>query len=150
MPFFDTQSRDQLRRMYVDAWRKRRAGLPMETLELQIADVIALHPEYHAGLERADDAVQRDYTPEGGESNPFLHMGLHLAVREQIGTDRPAGIRAIFESLAAQCGTQHDAEHELIECLAQALWNAQRSGLPPDEQSYLESAARLLRPARRT
>jgi hypothetical protein len=145
MPFFENQSRDQLRRVYVEAWRKRRAGQPMEILETQIADVIALHPEYHAALERADPVVDRDYTPDSGESNPFLHMGLHLAVRDQVGTDRPPGIRSIFDSLAAQRDSPHDAEHELIECLAEALWNAQRSGRPPDEQEYLQSASRRLR-----
>jgi hypothetical protein len=82
MPFFDNQSRDELRRVYVEAWRKRRAGLPSEPLEAQVADVIALHPEYHAALERGDDVLARDYTPESRQSNPFLHMGLHLAVRD--------------------------------------------------------------------
>ena len=97
MPFFDTQSRDQLRRVYIDAWRKRRERLPMEPLEAQVADVIELHPEYHATLEQPDEGVERDYTPAGGQSNPFLHMGLHLAVRDQIATDRPVGLRKAFE-----------------------------------------------------
>jgi hypothetical protein len=137
MPFFDNQSRDQLRRVYVEAWRKRREGLPMEPLEMQVADVIALHPEYQAVLERPDDAVDRDYTPEGGQSNPFLHMGLHLAVRDQVATDRPAGVRAAFKALATRMGSAHDAEHRIIECLAEAIWEAQRSGLPPNEAEYL-------------
>ena len=137
MPIFDTQSRDQLRRAYIEAWRKHREGLPMEPLEAQIADVVALHPEYQAQLERPDDVVDRDYSPEGGQSNPFLHMGLHLAVRDQIGTDRPPGIRAAFEALAARMSEPHEAEHQIIECLAEALWEAQRAGRPPDEQAYL-------------
>ena len=137
MPIFDTQSRDQLRRMYIDAWRKQREGVPMEPLEAQIADVVALHPEYQAALERSDDVLDRDYTPEGGQSNPFLHMGLHLAVRDQIATDRPPGIRAAFEALAARMNEPHDAEHQMIECLAEALWEAQRAGRLPDEQAYL-------------
>ncbi len=114
----------------------------MEPLEAQIADVIALHPEYHAPLEDPEGALDRDYTPEGGQSNPFLHMGLHLAIREQIGTDRPAGIRALFEKIARKLGTEHDAEHAIIECLAEALWEAQRAGRPPDEQAYLERVQR--------
>lgn len=142
MPFFHDQSRDQLRRVYVEAWRKHRAGLPIEPLEAQIADVIALHPEYQAGLERPE-TVERDYTPEGGQSNPFLHMGLHLAVREQVGTDRPKGIREAHAALVRRMGDQHEAEHRIIECLAQALWEAQRSGLPPDETAYLEQVRRL-------
>jgi len=143
MPFFDNQSRDQLRRVYIEAWRKRREGLPIEPLEAQVADVIALHPEYHAALERGDDALDRDYTPESGQSNPFLHLGLHLAVRDQIATDRPAGIRKAFQSVAARLGSEHEAEHRIIECLAEAMWEAQRSGRPADEAAYLQRVLRL-------
>jgi hypothetical protein len=143
MPFFDNQSRDQLRRVYIEAWRKRREGLPTEPLEAQVADVIALHPEYHAALEGSDDALDRDYTPAGGQSNPFLHMGLHLAVRDQIATDRPAGIRKAFQTVAAHLGSEHEAEHRIIECLAEAMWEAQRSGRPPDEAAYLQRVLRL-------
>jgi hypothetical protein len=144
MPFFDTQSRDQLRQAYIDAWRRRREGLPLAPLEMQIADVIALHPEYHIALERPDAVLDRDYSPEGGQSNPFLHMGLHLAVRDQIATDRPAGIRAAFDAVARRMGSAHDAEHQLIECLAETMWEAQRSNLPPDEVAYLTRVRQLL------
>jgi hypothetical protein len=142
MPLFDTQSRDQLRAAYIEAWRKHRERLPMEPLEMQIADVIELHPEYQRALEDSDNALDRDYSPEGGQSNPFLHMGLHLAVRDQLATDRPPGIRQAFQQLTARAGSPHDAEHELIECLAETLWEAQRGGLPPDEQAYLARARR--------
>lgn len=145
MPFFDTQSREQLRRAYVEAWRKHRDRLPMEPLEAQIADVIALHPEYQGTLEDPERVLDRDYTPEAGQSNPFLHMGLHLAVRDQIGTDRPSGIRASFEALARKLANVHEAEHAMIECLAEALWEAQRAGHPPDEQAYLERVNRIAR-----
>jgi hypothetical protein len=141
MPFFHNQSRDELRRVYADAWRKHRAKLPIEPLEAQVADVIAVHPEYHPMLE--GDALAREYTPEGGQSNPFLHMGLHLAVRDQVATDRPTGIRQAFEAIAHRTGDAHDAEHRVIECLAEALWEAQRAGRPPDEQKYLENLKRI-------
>jgi hypothetical protein len=145
MPLFDAHSRDQLRRVYFDAWRKHRAGLPLEPLEAQVADVIALHPEYHAALERSDDVVERDYAPEGGQSNPFLHMGLHLAVRDQVATDRPPGIRQAFAAVAHRVGSTHDAEHRVIECLAEAMWEAQRAGRPPDETAYLQRVQNLVR-----
>jgi len=145
MPFFHDQSRDQLRQMYIDAWRKRRERMPMEPLEMQIADLIELHPEYQALLEDPDRVLDRDYSPEGGQSNPFLHMGLHLAVRDQIGTDRPPGIRQAFIDVATRLGSEHDAEHAMIECLAQAMWESQRSGMPPDEQQYLEQVRALAR-----
>ena len=131
--------------MYIEAWRKRRERVPMEPLEAQIADVIELHPEYQAALADPDRVLDRDYTPEGGQSNPFLHMGLHLAVREQIGTDRPLGIRQGFIDLAHKLGNEHDAEHQMIECLAEALWESQRSGMPPNEQQYLERIRALAR-----
>ena len=143
MPIFDTQSRDQLRAVYIDAWRKRREGLPMQPLEMQVADVIELHPEYQAALETGGDVVDRDYTPEGGQSNPFLHMGLHLAVRDQLATDRPPGIRKAFEDVVRRMGDPHEAEHRMIDCLAETLWEAQRSGMPPDEQTYLERVRKL-------
>jgi hypothetical protein len=144
MPFFHNQSRDELRRFYIEAWRKHRERLPMEPLEAQIADVIALHPEYQPALENPD-ALDQDYTPETGQSNPFLHMGLHLAVREQVATDRPQGIRAAFAALASRMGSPHDAEHQMIECLAEALWDAQRSGRAPDESAYLQRVLSLTR-----
>ncbi len=143
MPFFHDQDRTALRRMYVEAWRKRRESLPVEPVESQIIDVIELHPEYSRLLESGGHALDRDYTPEEGQTNPFLHMGLHLAIREQVSTDRPAGIASVYRSLAAKLGQVHDAEHTMIECLGQALWHAQRSGLPPDEAAYLESLRRL-------
>jgi hypothetical protein len=145
MPFFHDQSRDQLRQMYVEAWRKRRERIPMEPLEAQIADVIELHPEYQAALEDPVKVLDRDYTPEGGQSNPFLHMGLHLAVRDQIGTDRPNGIRQCFIDLAHKLQDEHAAEHAIIECLAEALWEAQRAGLSPNELAYLERVRALSR-----
>lgn len=142
MPLFP-QSRDELRRAYVDAWRKHRNRLPLEPLEVQIADVIALHPEYHRLLEGEAPALERDYSPEGGQANPFLHMGLHLAVRDQVATDRPAGIRQAFAAIAKRAGSGHDAEHQVIECLAESLWEAQRAGTAPDEAGYLEKVRRL-------
>ena len=145
MPFFDTQSRDQLRNVYVEAWRKRLEGLPMEPLEAQVADVIEFHPEYQAALTKRENVLAHDYTPEGGQSNPFLHMGLHLAVRDQLATNRPVGIRQAFESVVKRTGDEHAAEHQLIECLAETLWEAQRSGLPPDEIAYLERVQQLAR-----
>ena len=143
MPFFHDQDRSSLRRSYVEAWRKWRERAPLEPLEHQIASVVEQHPEYHPVLEQDADALNRDYSPEGGQSNPFLHMGMHLAIREQVATNRPAGITAIHAALSQRLGSAHEAEHRMIECLGEALWNAQRSGLPPDESAYLESLRRL-------
>lgn len=144
MPFFHDQDRSSLRRLYLEAWRKRRAALPLEPLEDQIAAVVEEHPEYHPVVEDETGALSRDYTPEGGKSNPFLHMGLHLAIREQVGTNRPGGIAQVHAELCRRLGDHHAAEHRMIECLGEALWHSQRTGLPPDEAAYLESLRRLL------
>ena len=135
------EDRDELRRMYADAWRKRCERQPMAPLEIQIADVIEMHPEYFDDV--TGENLDRDYTPEDGQTNPFLHMGLHLGIREQVATNRPAGISAIHKALSAKLGDIHAAEHAMIECLAETLWEAQNSNQPPDEAKYLERLQRL-------
>jgi hypothetical protein len=137
MPVFAGQSRDQLRQMYRDVWRKFQASQPLEPLEGQIAAVISEHPEYVEWLESGDDALRIDFTPETGRENPFLHMGMHLAIREQISTNRPAGITAIHQKLSQRLGGAHEAEHVMLEALGETLWEAQRNNLPPDETIYL-------------
>ena len=137
------QNRDALRRFYVETWRKYRAQLPMQPLEALVAEVIALHPEYHTLLEDEEQALSQEFSAESGQANPFMHMGMHLGLREQIATRRPSGIEAVHERLAGRLGDAHEAEHLMMECLGQAMWEAQRSGLPPDEGAYLECLLRL-------
>jgi Domain of unknown function (DUF1841) len=143
MPIFSGQSREQLRRAYVDAWSRAKQGLPLSPLEDQIAAVIGQHPEYHAWLEGGDATLAEEFDPQRGAMNPFLHLGMHLAIREQVGTDRPAGIRAIHERLAIRSGGALQAEHRMMEALGETLWESQRSGRAPDEQAYLERLRRL-------
>ena len=104
-----------------------------------MVDVIVAHPEYHALLREAAQA------PEGSEAgaNPFLHLGLHLALREQLGTNRPAGIATLHQRLLQHGATRHEVEHRMIDVLADVLWQAQSAGRAPDEQRYLEALQRL-------
>jgi hypothetical protein len=143
MPFFHDQDRSGLRRHYLEAWRKAREGRPLEPLEHQLASVIEQHPEYHALLGDEVAALGRDYTPESGQSNPFLHLGLHLAIREQVVTDRPPGIATVHRELSLRLGDVHEAEHRMMERLGEALWLSQRTGRAPDEAAYLESLRRI-------
>ena len=136
------QDRDQVRQMYLDVWQKLQQKKLLEPLEALIAEVIELHPEYHALLAADAEIKQREFTPDDGQTNPFLHMGMHIALREQAGADRPAGIRSVYDKLARAHG-QHDAEHAMMECLGQALWRAQRNNQPPDENDYLECLKKL-------
>jgi hypothetical protein len=129
-----------LRQAYSDAWRKHVAGSPLTPLEAMLADVIGLHPEYQALMRDGDAALA--FEPGGAPvmENPFLHMGLHMAVREQVAIDRPPGVRDLHHRLRAQCGDVHGAEHVLMEALAETLWEAQAAGRPADESHYLSLA----------
>ena len=139
MSVFSGYSRDQLRLAYADAWAKHLARSPLAPLEAQIADVIGAHPEYQPLVADAGSAL--GFEPNAmGADNPFLHMGLHLAVREQAGIDRPPGIRHLLRELQARFGDLHRAEHVLMEALGEELWTAQREGRVPDEQAYLKTA----------
>jgi hypothetical protein len=140
------QDRLELRRMYADAWRKARDGEVLSPLESQIAQVIADHPEYQAVVSGED--LDASFTPERGQTNPFLHMGLHLALRDQVATDRPPGIGTVFNAIAARSPNRLDAEHRAIDCLAETLWEAQGRNEVPDEQQYLEKLKRLARRGR--
>ena len=136
------QDRDQVRQMYIDVWHKLQRRQLLEPLEALIAEVIEWHPEYHGLLAEDAEIKQREFMPDGGQTNPFLHMGMHIALREQAGADRPPGIRAIYDRLS-RGRDPHEAEHAMMECLGEALWQAQRNHQPPDENNYLECLKKL-------
>ena len=115
---------------------------PLDGIEVLVAKVIRAHPEYHAVLAKRDTSEDRDYLPESGETNPFLHMGMHIALREQANTDRPAGIGKIYARMVEMRG-QHEAEHAMMECLGESLWRAQRDNRAPDEAAYLECLKKI-------
>jgi len=137
------QDRNQLRQMYLDAWRKQQDGELMQPLEAMIAGVVALHPEYHALLEQGEDALDKDFLPETGETNPFMHMGMHIAIREQLATGRPEGIVLAHKKLLLRLQDVHEVEHQIMECLGQSLWEAQRNNHAPDESQYLLCVQKL-------
>jgi hypothetical protein len=131
-------SRDEVRRFFMDTWGKYRRAEALSGLEQTALEVILLHPEYHAMLGEPERNLTREFTPEGGELNPFLHLSLHLAIEEQVSIDHPKGIRSRFEALAARTGSEHDAKHAMLECLGETVWEAQRTGRAPDEAAYLD------------
>lgn len=135
-------SRDDARRFLVAAWAKRRAGEPLSALEALAADIIGRHPEYHVLVEDPERSLHRDWSPERGESNPFLHLALHLAVAEQLAVDQPAGIAAEYARLCAAWRDEHAAQHAVVECLGEVLWQAQRLGGPPDGALYVDCLRR--------
>jgi hypothetical protein len=134
-----TEDRNAYRNAFNNAWQKHLKKLPLEPFEKEIVAVILSHPEYHALLDSKDTATE--FEPE---ENPFLHMSLHISIREQIRTDRPTGILLIYQILLTQHGNELDVEHMMMTVLANMLWQAQQSGEMPSENSYLEKLKELL------
>ena len=137
------QNRQQLRQMYHDVWQKKQANKSLTALESMIAQVINEHTEYHK-IFNSDASLEQEYFVEDGQTNPFLHMGLHLSLHEQISTNRPAGIRDVYQKLQAKFGNAHDTEHQMMECLTESLWLAQRNNQAPSESAYLAALHQLL------
>ncbi len=129
------------RQLFFVSWQKYRQKKALLPLEQQVMDVILLHPEYHALLNAGD--VQSSYFPELGQSNPFLHMGLHLTIRDQVTTNRPLGITSAFQQMLKKHGDVHTVEHLIMEPLAECLWHAQRNQSMPDEVAYLMACRQL-------
>ena len=142
MSLFGSNRRDT-REVFFQTWKKVNSGQPLDGIEAVVAQVVKAHPEYHAVLSNPELTEDADYLPEHGGPNPFLHMGLHLAVREQVATDRPPGIAALFNTILVKTGNSHDTEHKVLDCLAETLWEAQSGNVMPDEQAYLERLRRL-------
>ena len=138
---FDPSQAD-VRRFFCAVHAKGRDGQPMDALETLAGQWVHEHPEYHPDLTDTEAAVAREYAGTGGESNPFLHLAMHLSISEQCSIDQPRGIRQAVELLAARRGSLHDAHHEAMECLGQMLWESQRAGRPPDGQAYVECVQR--------
>jgi hypothetical protein len=129
-------SRDQVREFFIEAWRKHKAGEVQTPLESMAIDWMIRHPEYHQDLE-SPEAMTAEYSVEKGRTNPFLHLSMHLAIAEQLSIDHPPGIRAAYQRLAAR-GDEHQAVHEIMECLGQVVWEAQRLGTPMDSDTYID------------
>jgi hypothetical protein len=139
-----TPSSHDVRRFFCDVYRKANANEIMSPIELIARDWIMEHPEYHEQLKDAEAAIARDYSVEGGQANPFLHLSMHLSITEQLSIDQPRGIRPAFEALARKLGSEHEAHHEIMECLGEMIWNSQRRGVPPDGAAYVEAVKRRI------
>jgi len=135
-------SQNDVRRFFCDTHQKRQQGLPLTPMETVAADWIGEHPEYHAELDDVEAALAAVYDVEAGRTNPFLHLSMHLSISEQVSIDQPRGIKQAYALLAAKRGSAHEAQHEVMECLGEMMWESQRSGLPPDGHKYIDCVRR--------
>lgn len=133
-----SNDRRQMRQPFLDAWKKQLEGHPMTALELKISEVIGQHPEYHELMADPERALEKDWLPENGETNPFLHLGFHLSIREMVQIDQPPSFRQQYQVLCHKTGDNLAAEHLIMECLSEALWRAQRDGTEPNSAALLQ------------
>lgn len=138
------QDRDSSRKFFLEVWEKYKKKMPLEALEQVVLDIISQHPEYHEILEKNETEIAAmEFLPETGMTNPFLHMGMHIAIQEQIGSNRPEGITVLYQQLLAGYASAHDLEHSMMGCLGEILWQAQRNNTMPDEMQYLKRVKQL-------
>ena len=136
-------TRDQVRSFFIESWRKHHSGEVLTAMETIAAEIVALHPEYHALVEDPD-SVERDFPPEAGQINPFLHLSLHLAIEEQLSIDQPPGIRERYQRLLKRYGNAMDAQHDVMDCLGEMIWQVQRHQTVFDSAAYLDCLDRKL------
>ncbi len=132
-------SREQLRahrQIFWDAWQKAQADLPLNALEVRIARVIAMHPEYHHFFDDMEDFLERDFQLDDG-MNPYLHLSLHLAIEEQLATKHPPEAAKLMElQMMTLKKDRHEVIHMILEVLAESVYESQRTGKELDPIAY--------------
>jgi hypothetical protein len=140
---FSTDNRDTTREVFFRAWRRFREGQPLEGAEALVVQATLQHPEYHGLLDDPDRHRDTDYTPEMGRTNPFLHLGMHIAIEEQISIDAPRGIRDLYSQMLRRAADPHELQHRMMDCLGETLLRAAHTGATLDESDYLDCLRRL-------
>jgi len=136
-------SRDEARQFLFETWRKRREGELLSPLEDIVSQLIEKHPEYHDLLDCPECYMDKDYSPDQGATNPFLHLMMHMNIEEQISINQPCGVRPHFERLTHKFASEHDAQHAMMDCLAEMIWQAQRNTTAPDATIYLNGLEQI-------
>jgi Domain of unknown function (DUF1841) len=128
------------RQMFQRSWQKYQKQIVLEPLERQIVSVVLDHPEYHdiINLERIETSSFLDNSSAPYLSNPYMHMGLHLALRDQFTLDNPQGIQAIYKALYEKHQNHHQIEHAFMPALMSHLATAINQHQAFDDISYLK------------
>lgn len=126
----------EVRNFFFDTYAKATQSQELTALEKIAYAIILEHPEYHTVLENKIKYLEFVWSVENGATNPFLHLSMHLTIAEQSSIDQPPGICQLFTQLQQQYASAHEAEHQLIDCLSEMLWQAQRNNTGPDAQIY--------------
>ena len=131
-------NREQIRSYFYQVYEKIKTNqLIHDPLEKQLATIIEMHPEYHQILQN-HDYLDQDYLPEHGEINPFLHMGMHISIHEQVSINQPVGVKDSYQKLLAKYQDAHQVEHMMMDCLGEMLWISQQNHTEPNPMLYLK------------
>lgn len=141
---FGGQDRGESRAVFFRAWRAHRESRSLEGVEQLVVKVALQHPEYHKLLDTPEAALDQDYPTGSGAANPFLHLGMHIAIEEQLSIDQPKGIRSYYQKLLEKYPDEHTVQHRIMKCLSEMLRQSQRDGTPPDARNYLKCLARVV------
>ena len=135
-----SSDRSAQRKFLAKSWEKYKTNQLLEPLELQLANIIAKHPEYQEIINNLDT----EYFPEQGKINPFLHINLHLSLQDQLDLDQPKGIKEIYNSLLKKIKDTHRVEHIMMEQIAEMIFISQKNNKPMDQEQYLRSLKELI------
>ena len=135
-------TKDEVRDFFISVWEKTQAQTPLTPLEGMARDWILAHPEYHDLLSDREKALSQNWSVTRAQTNPFLHLSMHLALEEQASIDQPQGVRQALTRLTQSLDDRHEAMHQAMECLGEMLHTAQRAGTPPDGQAYIDCLLR--------
>lgn len=131
-------NRQDHRQIFFDVWRKQQNQELLDPLEKKILSVLIQHPEYHFIFDNPEKFIDTEYFPELGETNPYLHLGLHLTVIEQVQTNQPRGITGLYKKCLEVFHETHEAEHCIMNSLAISLHEVMQEHKPFDDKAYFE------------
>ena len=128
-----SQNRSKQRAFLSNAWVKFQNNESLNPMESQLVEIIKLHPEYHHLILTTD----AEYFPEQGQVNPFLHINLHLALREQLSINQPIEVRLTYNSLLEKIKDPHEVEHKIMDCIAETIFVSQNNRTNLDINFYI-------------
>lgn len=140
--------RNQSRDIFFKAWHKHKLGAETQEIEKLIIQVLLQHPEYHQLLSDAPANRDREFSNELGIVNPFLHMGMHLTIIDQITIDNPVGMRYCYQKLVQKYADEYLSQDNMMDCLSDWLITIQTANTPDQVQAagsvYLDCLHLLL------
>ncbi|AGF49226.1 DUF1841 family protein [Candidatus Kinetoplastidibacterium galati] len=128
-------SLDQARYFFIEVWNKHKLSKTLTPIEKTTIACILEHPQFYKDLDNKE-SIKNSYNSNFPESNPFLHLSMHLAISEQLLIDQPCGIKAAYNKLITS-NDPHTAIHKIIKCLTLTIQYSQTHRLELDSNKYM-------------